>query len=63
MLLTNHLLLDLEDLSEISKVDRLFYEHWAKIVRSENISTPIYVECNKIYQSMVCVQEFWYIAT
>ena len=27
---------------------------------SENTSTPSYVECNKIYQSKVCVQEFWY---
>ena len=32
-------------------------EHWAKLVWSENISTPIYVECN-MYLSKVCVQEF-----
>ena len=24
----------------------------------ENISTPIYVECDKMYQLKVCVQEF-----
>ena len=34
-----------------------------KIVQSENISTFIYVECDKIYQSTVCVQEFWYIVS
>ena len=37
--------------------------HWAKIVQSENISTPVYVECDKIikiYRSKVCVQEFSY---
>ena len=28
--------------------------HKAKIEQSENISTPIYVECNKMYQSKVC---------
>ena len=26
----------------------------------ENISTPINVECDKMYQSKVCVQEFSY---
>ena len=26
----------------------------------ENISAPIYVECVKMYQLKVCVQEFWY---
>ena len=26
-------------------------------MRSENISTPIYVECDKMYGSKVCVQE------
>ena len=31
-----------------------------KIVLSENISTPIYVECYYMYQSTVRVQEFWY---
>ena len=30
-------------------------------MRSENISTPIYVECDKMYQSKVCVQEFSYL--
>ena len=29
-------------------------------MRSENISTQIYVECDKMYRSKVCVQEFWY---
>ena len=33
------------------------------IVQSENISTPIYVECDKMYQSKVCVQEFWYFVS
>ena len=32
-------------------------------MRSENISTPIYVECDKMYRSKVCVQEFWYIVS
>ena len=27
---------------------------------SENIAIPIYVECNKMYKSKVCVQEFSY---
>ena len=35
-------------------------EHWAKIVQSENISTPIYVECD---WSKVCVQEFSYLVS
>ena len=30
---------------------------------SEDISTPIYVECNKMYQSKGCVQEFSYIVS
>ena len=30
------------------EVDELLYEHWAKIVWKENISTPIYVECDKM---------------
>ena len=36
-----------------------------KIVRIENISTPIYVECNKMYRSLakVCVQEFWHFVS
>ena len=29
-------------------------------MQSENISTPIYVECDKMYRSKVCVQEFSY---
>ena len=28
-------------------------EHWAKIVRSEKISTPIYVKCDKMYWSKI----------
>ena len=31
-----------------------------QIVQSENISTQIYVECYKMYQSKVCVQDFGY---
>ena len=42
-------------------VDELLDEYWAKIVQSENISTPIYAECDKMYQLKVCFQEFWYI--
>ena len=30
---------------------------------SENISTPIYVECDKMYRSKVCVQEFSYFVS
>ena len=30
------------------------------MVQSENISTPIYVKCDKMYRPKVCVQEFWY---
>ena len=29
-------------------------------LQSEDISTPIYVECDKMYRSKVCIQEFWY---
>ena len=32
-------------------------------MRSENISTPIYVECDKMYRSKVCVQEFSYFVS
>ena len=32
-------------------------------MRSENISTPIYVECDKMYLSKVCVQEFSYFVS
>ena len=35
-------------------------EQWAKFVWSENISTPIYVDCDKMYWAKVCIQEFWY---
>ena len=27
---------------------------------SENISNPIYIECDTMYRSKVCIQEFWY---
>ena len=27
-------------------------------MQGENISTPIYVECDKMHQSKVCIQEF-----
>ena len=37
------------------EVDELLNENWAKIVRSENISTPIHVQCDKMYRSKVCV--------
>ena len=47
-------------ISHFFKVNELLDEHWAKIVQSENISTPIYVECDKFNPSKVCVQEFWY---
>ena len=46
-----------------SKVDELLNEHRAKIVQSENISTPIYVQCDKMYRSKVCDQEFWYFVS
>ena len=49
--------------SHFFEVDELLDEHWAKIMRSENISTPIYVECNKMYWSKVCVQEFSYFVS
>ena len=32
-------------------------------MQSEKISTPIYVECDKMYRSKVCVQEFWYFVS
>ena len=32
-------------------------------MRSEDISTPIYVKCDKMYRSKVCVQEFSYIVS
>ena len=49
--------------SHFFEVDELLDEHWAKIVRSEYISTPIYVECDEMYQSKVCVQELGYIVS
>ena len=49
--------------SHFFKVNELLNEHWENIVQSENISTPIYVECDKIYRSKVCVQEFLYIVS
>ena len=36
-------------ISHFFKVDELLDEHWAKIVLSEIISTPIYVECYWMY--------------
>ena len=44
--------------SHFFEVDELLDEHWAKIVQSENISTPIYVECDKMYQWKVCGRDF-----
>ena len=32
-------------------------------MQSENISTPIYIECDKMYRSKVCVQEFTYFVS
>ena len=29
-------------------------------MQDENISTPIYVQCDNIYRQKVCSQEFWY---
>ena len=46
--------------SHVFEVDELLDEHWAKILRSEYISTPNYVECDKLYRSKVCVHEFSY---
>ena len=51
--------------SHFFKVDELcsnqqLNEYWVKIVQSESISTPIYVQCDKMYSSKVCVQEFWF---
>ena len=40
------------------ELDELLDEHWAKIVQSKNISAPIYVECENMYRSKVCFQEF-----
>ena len=32
-------------------------------MRIKNISTPFYVECNKMYRSKVCAQEFSYFVS
>ena len=32
-------------------------------MQSENIFTPIYVVCEKIYRPKECIQEFWYFVT
>ena len=32
-------------------------------MQCENMSTPIYVECDRMYRSKVCIQEFWYIVS
>ena len=32
-------------------------------MQSKNISFPIYVKCDKMYQSKACVQEFWYFVS
>ena len=37
--------------SHFFEVDELRDEYWEKNVQSENISTPIYVECYKMYRS------------
>ena len=47
--------------SQIFEVNELLDEYREKIVQSENISPPIYVECYKMYLSKVCVQEFGHI--
>ena len=47
----------------IFQVDVLLDEQRAKFVQSEIISTPIYDECNKMYRSKVCFQQFWYIVS
>ena len=42
--------------SHFSEVNELFNEHWAKIVPSENISTPIYIQCYNMYQWKVSMK-------
>ena len=49
--------------SHFFQVDELLDEHWAKIVQNDDISTPIYVECERMYRSNVCVQEFSYFVS
>ena len=73
VLLTNHPKPDLQDLSWSPKfqvisshfleVYELLSENWAKIVQSEKISTPIFFECDKRYQSKDCVQGFTYFVS
>ena len=36
-------------ISHFFKVNELLDEHKAKIMQSENISTPIYVKCDQMY--------------
>ena len=38
----------------------MLYEHWAKVMQNETISTPIFVGCYSVFQSKVCCPEFWY---
>ena len=40
---------------EVDEHHELLDEKWAKIVLTENISTSIHVECDKMYWSKVCV--------
>ena len=52
--------------SEINELPSAQWAAWsalAKIVPRENISTPLYVKCYKMYWSKVCVQTFWYIVS
>ena len=57
----NHLLCSLISSSQFL----LFWGRWAarwtlsKNCARWNFSTPIYVECDKMYWSKVCLQEFW----
>ena len=45
----------------LSEVDELTYEHWAKKLLWENISTPIFPQFYDMYWIKVCCQEFWSI--
>ena len=51
-----HFKLSVLTFTDLEQLVELLNEHCA----SENISTPIYVECHKMYQPKVCVQEFSY---
>ena len=44
-----------------SEVVELTYEHWAKKLLWENISTPIFPQFYDMYWIKVCCQEFWSI--